>query len=95
MPELTPRVQLEELEQQAEELLRAAQRGDAQAAARLPSTPDGRTLAAAQLALAREHGFDSWDQLETEVERRAVLDRVDVAALRACWRAGRSWRCSG
>lgn len=37
----------------------------------------------AQLALAREYGFGNWAQLRTEVQRRQIFDRGDVAALRA------------
>jgi ankyrin repeat protein len=82
MPDLPASIGLQQVRHQAQELLRAAQAGDAAAAARLENSPAGQTLDAAQGALAREHGFDSWAELETEVERRAVLDRVDVAGLR-------------
>ncbi|MBW0103631.1 ankyrin repeat domain-containing protein [Pseudonocardia sp. KRD291] len=56
--------------------------------ARLPPRPDLEEMrrraeesAGGQPALAREYGFPSWSRLEAEVERRAVLDAVDVEAL--------------
>jgi ankyrin repeat protein len=34
-------------------------------------------------AIAREHGFETWAELEIEVDRRKILDRRDVAGLKA------------
>lgn len=44
---------------------------------------DHQDLDAAELAVAREHGFASWTALGTEVDRRQILDRCDVTQLEA------------
>lgn len=82
MTELLPRTDLDQLRRQAKELLRAAQRGETAAAARISAVSDQLILTAAQLALAREHGFASWAKLKTEVERRQILDNLDAPRLR-------------
>ena len=82
MPDLPPRASLQQLRTRAKDLLRAARRGDPDAVARLRAVSDRTTLSAAQLALAREHGFAGWAPLTTEVARREVLDRGDVVRLR-------------
>ena len=61
---------LDQLRHQARELQRAAARRDPDALRRLQAVSPRLTLAAAQLALAREYGFPSWAQLKAEVERR-------------------------
>jgi hypothetical protein len=38
-------------------------------------------LAPAQLAIAREYGFDSWPKLKREVERRQILNSRDLKRL--------------
>ena len=74
---------LEEYELQAEGLLRSALAGDA-AAARL-GIFEGATLAAAQLAVAREAGFHGWAELGEFLEAageavaRRVEEFIDVA----------------
>ena len=78
---LPARADLEQLRRQAEELLRAATRGEPGAVSRLPTVSDRLALSAAQLAVAREHGFISWAKLTLEVERRAVLDSADGTRL--------------
>jgi hypothetical protein len=70
MPGLPERPDLDQLRRQARELLRAAASGDPRAADRLGAVAPHRTLAAAQLALAREYGFQSWTALKAEVARR-------------------------
>jgi uncharacterized protein len=70
MADLPARPDLAQLRRQAKELLAAAHAGDATALARLEAVSGRPTLAAAQLALAREHGFASWSQLKDEVEAR-------------------------
>jgi ankyrin repeat protein len=40
-------------------------------------------LASAQLAIAHEHGFESWPKLKREVERREVLNSRDLDRLSA------------
>jgi len=72
MPELPDRPDLDQLRRQARELLRAATNGDARAAARLRAVSERVTLSAAQLAVAREHGYPSWPALKAEVERRRL-----------------------
>src|SRR6266508_3238446 len=71
---------LRTMELASKDLLRAANRGDA-ALARIGAVSQRLSLDAAQLALAREHGFTSWARLKTEVERHAILDRRDVPRL--------------
>ena len=83
MPALPPRPDLDQLRRRARELLRAAQAGDATAITRLAAVSDRISLASAQLALAREHGFSSWPRLRIEVERRAILDSGDPERLAA------------
>lgn len=82
MPALVPPVDLDQLRHQAKELLHDAKRGDANALSRIGAFSDRVILAAAQLALAREYGFQSWAKLKLEVERRQVLDALDAARLR-------------
>lgn len=73
MSELPDRPDLDQLRRQARELLRAATNGEARAVARLGAVSERVTLSAAQLAVAREHGFPSWPALKAEVERRQRL----------------------
>lgn len=83
MPErfLPERPNLDQLRTQAKELLRAAKVGEPAAVRRLEAVTGRLTLASAQLALAREHGFASWTRLNVEVERKAALARGDVRLL--------------
>ncbi|MDP9387105.1 MAG: hypothetical protein M3Q48_04070 [Actinomycetota bacterium] len=68
MATLPDRPDLAQLRRQAKELHRAARSGDAEAARRLRNGAGGTTLAAAQLVVAREHGFSSWPSLRSAVE---------------------------
>ena len=86
MPDLPARPDLGQLRRQAKDLLRAAVSGDPDALARMHAVSDRLVLASAQLAIAREHGFESWPKLRIEVLRRATFDAVDVAGLRALLR---------
>jgi hypothetical protein len=70
MADLPERADLDQLRRKARELLRAAVAGEPEALARLHAVPERPTLAAAQLAIAREHGFRSWPALRSEAERR-------------------------
>jgi hypothetical protein len=70
MPDLPERADIDQLRRKARELLRAAAAGEPEALARLRAVPERPTLAAAQLAIAREHGFRSWPALRSEVECR-------------------------
>src|SRR5215831_16269417 len=72
MPSLPTHPDLDQLRRQAKELLRAAQAGDTAAIARIAAVSDELTLAAAQLALAREYGFASWPRLKEEVDARTL-----------------------
>jgi hypothetical protein len=67
----------DQLRRQARELLRAATAGEPQALARLRAYSERVTLSAAQLAIAREHGFPSWPALQAEAARlrRALTGR--------------------
>ena len=79
MRDLPARPDLEQLRRQAKDLIRAARRGESEALDRIHEP----TLAAAQLAIAREYGFASWPQLKREVERREILDDGDLGRLLA------------
>ena len=75
---LPERPSLEQLRKQAKELLRSARAGDESALARLALTKRFGILPAAapklsdaQLAIAREYGFDSWPKLVRHVESLA------------------------
>ncbi len=70
MSGLPERPDLDQLRRQARELLRAAAGGDPRAVDRLRAVSPHVTLSAAQLALAREYGFQSWTALKAEVARR-------------------------
>ena len=83
MADLPARPDLAQLRRQAKELLHAATEGDVEARERIAAVSDRPTLASAQLAVAREHGFASWAKLKREVERRAVLDSGDAGRLSA------------
>jgi hypothetical protein len=74
---LPARPSLEQLRKQAKGLLREYRAGDPAAAIRLRTAcprlsdsgrSDGATLADAQFALAREHGFESWAKLVRHIE---------------------------
>jgi hypothetical protein len=92
MPRSLPeRPDLAQLRRQAKELQRAAAAGDPRALRRVDavSPPERRTtLATAQLALAREHGFASWPRLKLEVER--ILQQGATVAPAAAKPAGRT-----
>src|SRR5262249_41971156 len=81
MADLPARPDLDQLRHQARELLRAAQRGDPEATARIRAVSEQIILSSAQLALAREYGFASWPKLKLEVERRAALNSRDLSRL--------------
>ena len=74
---LPPRPSLDQLRRRAKELRDAARSGDPAAMERItactPAAGAGTiTLAAAQLAIAREHGHPSWPQLVAEVRARTA-----------------------
>ena len=74
---LPPRPSLDQLRRRAKELRDAARTGDPAALGRVTAhSPAARpgtvTLAAAQLAIAREHGYPSWPQLVAEVQARTA-----------------------
>ena len=70
MPDLPERADIDQLRRRARELLRAAVAGEPEALERLRAVPGPPTLAAAQLAIAREHGFRSWPALRSEAASR-------------------------
>lgn len=72
MSQLPGHPDLDQLRRQARELHRAAQAGDAHALDRLRQVSGTVALSAAQLAIARDHGFPSWPRLKAEVERRTA-----------------------
>jgi ankyrin repeat protein len=74
---LPPRPSLDQLRRRAKELRDAARSGDPSALSRVtahaPVAVAGTvTLAAAQLVIAREHGYPSWPQLVAEVRARTA-----------------------
>jgi uncharacterized protein len=81
MAHLPARPDLDQLRNQARDLLRAAQRGDPEATARIRAVSERIILSSAQLALAREYEFASWVKLKLEVERRDVLNSRDLSRL--------------
>ena len=81
MPDLPARPDFDQLRHQAKDLLRAAQRSESAAAARIRAVSDRLDLSSAQLALAREYGFASWARLKLEVNRRDVLVSRDLSRL--------------
>ena len=72
MTQLPSRPDLAQLRRQAKELHRAGVEGRPDAIRRLRTVSTETTLAAAQLALAREHGFESWVGLRRAVEASAL-----------------------
>ena len=72
MSELPRHPDLDQLRRRARELHRAAQPGDSEALRRLRAVSGDVSLAAAQLAIAREHGFSGWPALKAVVEKVAV-----------------------
>lgn len=87
MPVLPAQPNLDHLRRGARDLLRAARAGDTAAETRIRAVSDHLTLAAAQLAVAREYGFASWAKLKTEVQARSadlakLADEFCVASVR-------------
>lgn len=78
---LPERPNLDQLRHRAKELLHAATAGDPAAVARVRDGSRRMTLAAAQLALAREYGYASWPRLKAEVERKSALISGDAKKL--------------
>src|SRR5260370_1439089 len=78
MSTLPGRPDLDQLRHQARELLRAAAASDEEALRRIRVVSEKQTLSAAQLAIAREHGFPSWPKLRAEVLRRQAATRPDT-----------------
>ena len=74
---LPPRPSLDQLRRRAKELRDAARSGDLAALGRItaaaPATPPATVrLAAAQLAIAREHGYSSWPRLVADARARTT-----------------------
>ena len=64
MPDLPDRPDLGQLRRQARDLQRRAAAGDADALHQVRSVAKSVTLSAAQLAIARDHGFATWPRLK-------------------------------
>ena len=81
--ELPPQATITQLKKQAKELRRAARAGDREAqrrVARWERDPgetgwDDLALRDAQFVLAREYGFDGWNQMSAEVGERMIEER--------------------
>lgn len=82
-PSLPPRADIGQLRRIAKDRLRSARDGDTDARAWIEAVGSGVTLAAAQLRLARDHGFTSWPALHLEIARRRLLDDRDPHRLAA------------
>ncbi|MHB1833936.1 MAG: ankyrin repeat domain-containing protein [Solirubrobacteraceae bacterium] len=83
MSSLPEHPDLDQVRRRAKELLRAVRGGDPEAVERLAAVSAPRTLAGAQLALARELGQPSWTALVREIEaRNASLPENVVRFLR-------------
>jgi ankyrin repeat protein len=80
MTNLPARPDIGQLRRQAKDLLRAARSGDPAAEARIAAVAGSMTLAAAQLAVAREYGFASWPRLKAEMDARSsdLAEQVDA-----------------
>jgi hypothetical protein len=83
---LPARPDLDQYKKQAKELTKAARAGDADALTRIraqrsPRSEAAPRLADAQLAIAREHGFESWPRFVREIEAR-----LGDESPRAIWR---------
>lgn len=83
MSTLPPRPDLDQLRRIAKDRLKAARAGDDQALDWINTAHAGVTLSAAQLQLARDHGFSSWPAMHLEIARRVVLDIRDPEVLAA------------
>ncbi len=95
MPTLPANPNLDQLRRQAKELVRAARAGDRSALERIGVVSGEVTLAAAQLAIAREYGLGSWPALKAEVQERSRdLEEAVEAFLAASvsYRVGRAAR---
>src|SRR5678809_1622757 len=86
---LPVRPDLEQLQRQAKELLRAIHGGDADAIAELrehhpaPIDPQTARLADAQLTLARKYGASSWTRLAHSARLGDAIWRDDIESVRA------------
>ncbi len=84
MSEMIQRVSIQQQRKRAKELLKAAKAGNAQSILRLQKVRPSHTafqLADAQLAIAREQGFDSWPKLVAHIKKQHLnrfRDAVDV-----------------
>jgi hypothetical protein len=92
MPE---RPDLRQLRRQAKELRDSARAGGTAALRRIarsvaPRDPAAVTLAIAQLAIAREHGFPSWPKLKAAVDARAGRRSPQVPAFLTASVTGRT-----
>lgn len=83
MSTLPPRPDLDQLRRIAKDRLKAARAGDDQALDWINAAHTGATLSAAQLQLARDHGFSTWAGMHLEIARRVVLDLRDPEVLAA------------
>src|SRR5579859_178007 len=86
---------LGQLRRQAKELRDAALAADPTAVERLRRHASGTvTLSAAQLAIAREHGYPSWTRLKAAVEARTLDREGRVDAFLEATVAGRTARAA-
>src|SRR6516225_1209053 len=92
MSALPGRPDLDQLRRQARELARAAAANDDQALRRIRAVSQKQTLSAAQLAIAREHGFASWPKLRAEVLRRQGAEPDADTQADAGIAAAKSWQ---
>jgi ankyrin repeat protein len=97
---LPGRPDLDQLRRQAKELRNAARHGDPRAAERIadqlsPRSGESVTLAAAQLVIAREHGFASWPKLKAAVDAAGEGSRRQLAGFLTASVEGRTELAAG
>jgi hypothetical protein len=79
MPELPDDPDLSQLRRQARELLRAAAAGQPDALSRIRAVSGPIMLATAQLAVARQYGYQSWAALKADLEGRRPAASASAA----------------
>jgi hypothetical protein len=85
MPDLPARPDLEQIRHQAKDLLPAARAGDDTFCGRIAAVSSLLTLSAAQLAVAREHGFANWPPARRVRPTRTFTSGWPVAATPSSW----------
>jgi hypothetical protein len=95
---LPERPDADQIRKRAKDLLRGVRSGDPRALAlvaehapRASASPEGFTLASAQAALARHHGFPSWSRLRRHLDDLASASDRGVLTVENQYRVHRGW----